>query len=91
MGLDCQNLFDDLKNGVILLKVEDKVQPGIVDWKKVNDPPKLSFHILENNKKVIDNAKTLKLSTVNMGANDIMEGNKKLILGIGKLKLVLML
>jgi plastin-1 len=83
MGLDCQNLFDDLKNGVILLKVEDKVQPGIVDWKKVNDPPKLSFHILENNKKVIDNAKTLKLSTVNMGANDIMEGNKKLILGIG--------
>eukprot|EP01080_Neovahlkampfia_damariscottae_P010188 gene10188-2607_t len=82
MGIDCNNLFDDLKNGVVLLKVEDKIQPGIVEWKKVNDPPKLSFHMLENNKKVIDNAKTLKLSTVNMGANDIMEGNKKIILAI---------
>ena len=82
MGIECNNLFDDLKNGVVLLKVEDKIQPGIVEWKKVNDPPKLSFHMLENNKKVIDNAKVLKLSTVNMGANDIMEGNKKIILAI---------
>ena len=33
---DCyvNNLYEDLRDGCVLLKVEDKVEPGVVVWKK---------------------------------------------------------
>lgn len=82
LGLDCNNLFEDMKDGVLLLKVFDKVQPGIVDWKKVNLTPKLKFHKLENTNLAVELAKQLKFSTVNLSGVDIHDGNKKLILGL---------
>ena len=37
-------LYSDLTHGVPLLEIEDKIQPGIVNWKRVNKPPyKLVF------------------------------------------------
>jgi len=30
-----RDLYDDLTDGVVLLKVCDKIKPGTVDWKKV--------------------------------------------------------
>lgn len=82
LGIDCNNLYADLRDGVILLKVEDKVQPGIVDWKKVNMTPKNKYQKVENVNKVVEIAKKLKLSTVNIGGTDILDGKKKLILAI---------
>jgi plastin-1 len=45
LGLDggalyISNLFADLQDGVAILKVMDAIQPGVVVWKKVNNPPK---------------------------------------------------
>ncbi|OMO99036.1 hypothetical protein CCACVL1_03960 [Corchorus capsularis] len=38
------NVFEDLRNGWILLETLDKVSPGIVNWKIANKPPiKLPF------------------------------------------------
>ena len=34
------NLFDDCRTGIPLLRIEDHLQPGCVDWKKVNMKPK---------------------------------------------------
>jgi plastin-1 len=41
-------LIDDLKSGIILLKVIDKLRPGLVDWKKVSNKVNSRIHIVQN-------------------------------------------
>lgn len=75
------NVFEDLRNGWVLLETLDKVSPGIVNWKLANKPPiKLPFKKVENCNQVIKIGKQLKFSLVNIAGNDIVQGNKKLIL-----------
>ncbi|KAE8668754.1 Fimbrin-2 [Hibiscus syriacus] len=75
------NVFEDLRNGWILLETLDKVSPGIVNWKIANRPPiKLPFKKVENCNQVVKIGKQIKFSLVNIAGNDIVQGNKKLIL-----------
>ncbi|KAM3302562.1 fimbrin-1 [Capsicum chacoense] len=75
------NLFEDVRNGWILLEVLDKVSPGSVNWKHATKPPiKMPFRKVENCNQVVRIGKQLKLSLVNVGGNDFVQGNKKLIL-----------
>ncbi|XAR56752.1 hypothetical protein NMG60_11037338 [Bertholletia excelsa] len=74
------NLFEDVRNGWILLEVLDKISPGSVIWKQATKPPiKMPFRKVENCNQVIRIGKQLKLSLVNVAGNDIVQGNKKLI------------
>ncbi|MBA0715414.1 hypothetical protein Golax_014311 [Gossypium laxum] len=67
----------------ILLETLDKVSPGIVNWKVASRPPiKLPFKKVENCNQVVKIGKQLKFSLVNIAGNDIVQGNKKLILGM---------
>ncbi|KAK9684818.1 hypothetical protein RND81_10G235000 [Saponaria officinalis] len=75
------NVFEDLRDGWILLETLDKVSPGIVSWKAANKPPiKMPFKKVENCNQVVKLGKQLKFSLVNIAGNDIVQGNKKLIL-----------
>ncbi|XP_059434599.1 fimbrin-2 isoform X2 [Corylus avellana] len=75
------NVFEDLRNGWVLLETLDKVSPGIVNWKIANKPPiKMPFKKVENCNQVVKIGKQLKFSLVNIAGNDIVQGNKKLIL-----------
>ncbi|XP_015163663.1 fimbrin-1-like [Solanum tuberosum] len=75
------NLFEDVRNGWVLLEVLDKVSPGSVNWKHSTKPPiKMPFRKVENCNQVVKIGKQLKLSLVNVGGNDFVQGNKKLIL-----------
>ncbi|ESW12723.1 hypothetical protein PHAVU_008G136800 [Phaseolus vulgaris] len=75
------NVFEDVRNGWVLLETLDKVSPGIVDWKIANKPPiKLPFKKVENCNQVVKIGKQLKFSLVNIAGNDIVQGYKKLIL-----------
>ena len=66
----------------VLLEVIDKIAPGSVNWKMANRPPiKLPFRKVENCNQVLKIGKELKFSLVNIAGNDIVQGNKKLILG----------
>lgn len=77
------NVFEDLRNGWILLETLDKLSPGIVNWKIANKPPiKLPFRKVENCNQVVKIGKQLKFSLVNIAGNDIVQGNKKLILAL---------
>ena len=59
------------------------MSPGIVNWKVANKPPiRLPFKKVENCNQVIKIGKQLKFSLVNIAGNDIVQGNKKLILGM---------
>uniref|UniRef100_A0A2P2LHB2 Calponin-homology (CH) domain-containing protein n=1 Tax=Rhizophora mucronata TaxID=61149 RepID=A0A2P2LHB2_RHIMU len=65
----------------LLLEVLDKVSPGSVNWKHASKPPiKMPFRKVENCNQVIKIGRQLKFSLVNVGGNDIVQGNKKLIL-----------
>ena len=39
-GVFVKDLYDDVKDGVLLCKVIEKLKPGLVNWKQVQDPPK---------------------------------------------------
>uniref|UniRef100_A0A803R6F6 Calponin-homology (CH) domain-containing protein n=1 Tax=Cannabis sativa TaxID=3483 RepID=A0A803R6F6_CANSA len=75
------NVFEDVRNGWILLEVLDKVSPGSVHWKHASKPPiKMPFRKVENCNQIIRIGKQLKFSLVNVAGNDFVQGNKKLIL-----------
>ena len=64
------------------MEVLEKVSPGSVNWKQATKPPiKMPFRKVENCNQVIKIGKQLKFSLVNVAGNDIVQGNKKLILG----------
>lgn len=56
------NLFEDLRDGVILLQLMDAVQPGIVSWRRVNRVCKNKFKKVENANYVVVLGKQMKLS-----------------------------
>ncbi|CAI8586932.1 unnamed protein product [Vicia faba] len=77
------NLFEDVRNGWVLLEVLDKIFPGTVNWKQATRPPiRMPFRKVENCNQVIKVSKQLKFSLVNVAGNDIVQGNKKLILAL---------
>lgn len=60
----------------------DKVSPGSVSWRSTSRPPiKSMFKKVENCNQVVDIGKRLRFSLVNIAGSDIVQGNKKLILG----------
>lgn len=75
-------LFEDCKDGLALLKVEDFVEPGIVDWSKCEKKPNNKFKKLTNCNLAVDTGKKMHFSLVGIGGNDINDGNKKLILAL---------
>lgn len=75
------NLFEDVRNGWVLLEVLDKISSGSVNWKTASKPPiKMPFRKVENCNQVIEIGKNLNFSLVNVAGNDFVQGNKKLIL-----------
>jgi len=87
LGIDpfVHNLFTDLRDGLVILKVMDKVHPGSVDWSKVNTKEPLNkFKKVENCNYAVDLGKKdpFKFSLVGIGGTDIYDGNKTLTLAI---------
>ncbi|CAN4109942.1 unnamed protein product [Withania somnifera] len=83
LGIDTyvNNLFDNVRAGWVLLEVLNKIAPGSVNWKQATRPPiKMPFRKVENCNQVIRIGKELNFSLVNVAGNDIVQGNKKLIL-----------
>ncbi|KAK6462730.1 calponin homology domain-containing protein [Scheffersomyces coipomensis] len=81
------SLFEDLKDGLILLQAYDKVLPGSVSFKHVNKRPAnggevLRFKALENTNYAVEIGKANKFSLVGIEGSDIVDGNKLLTLGL---------
>jgi len=77
------NLFNDLRDGIIILKIMDIVQPGIVDWAKVNTKVPLNkFKMVENCNYAVTLGKQMKFSLVAIGGVDLVDGNQTLTLAL---------
>jgi hypothetical protein len=80
------NLYQDLRDGLVLLQLLDKIQPGIVDWKRVNNPPWKAMggnmKQLENCNYAIEICKQLKFSVVGIDGKNIQDGDRTPTLAI---------
>ncbi|KAH0785115.1 fimbrin [Histomonas meleagridis] len=77
------NLADGVKDGLVLLQMLDKLEPGCVNWKQVSTQKMNKFKAVQNNDYVVKICKeTLGLSVVNISGADINDGNTKLILAV---------
>lgn len=75
-------LFEDCRDGLVLLRVMDHIEPGIVEWNKAEMNPNNKFKKLTNCNLAVDTGKKMHFSLVAIGGSDIQDGNKKLILAI---------
>lgn len=85
LGLDdvyINNLYEDVRSGVLLLKVIDKIKPGVVNWKKVDKNPKNNFAKVVNCNEAVDASKKIPVNIVGIAGPDINRPEKKLILAI---------
>ena len=81
------SLFDDLRDGSILLQAYEKVVPGSVNFRHVNKPPpgggELSrFKAVENTNYAIELGKQMRFSLVGVQGADITDGQRTLTLGL---------
>lgn len=76
------NLYEEAKDGLLLLKVMHKLDNTCVDWKKVEKNPNNKFKMQINCNVAIDASKKLGLKIPGIGGSDILEGNRKLIIAI---------
>lgn len=86
LGLDdiyVNNLYEEARDGLVFLKVMDRIQPGVVDWKRVEKKPgnnKIKRQV--NCAEVVECAKKMKCVIPGIESSQILNGNKKSILCI---------
>jgi hypothetical protein len=76
------NLYEDVKTGIVILKVCDKLSPGCVNWKTVDKNPNNKFKCGVNCGQITEVCKKLGLKIPGIGGSDFVEGNKKNILAV---------
>lgn len=83
LGIDhfVKNILDEIQDGIYMLKVLDKVQPGLVNWKKVNMNPIGVYKKVENCNYLLELGKQLGFSLVSIQGKDFVDRNLKLSLG----------
>ncbi|KAI9885765.1 MAG: Fimbrin, actin-bundling protein [Watsoniomyces obsoletus] len=84
---DTFEMFDECKDGLVLAKLINDSVPDTIDERVLNRVGKKlkqlnSFHMTENNNIVINSAKAIGCSVVNIGSGDIIEVREHLILGL---------
>eukprot|EP01112_Ceratiomyxa_fruticulosa_P020761 TRINITY_DN7167_c0_g1_i1.p1 TRINITY_DN7167_c0_g1~~TRINITY_DN7167_c0_g1_i1.p1 ORF type:complete len:614 (+),score=141.52 TRINITY_DN7167_c0_g1_i1:270-2111(+) len=80
------HLYEDLRDGLVFIQLFEKVQPGIVDQKRVNYPPWKAMGAemkkLENDNYAVELGKKMKFSLVGIDGKNIYDRNKMLVLSI---------
>ncbi|KAI4104426.1 MAG: hypothetical protein L6R37_003245 [Teloschistes peruensis] len=84
---DTFEMFDECRDGLVLAKLINDSVPDTIDERVLNRPGKKiktlnQFHMTENNNIVINSAKGIGCSVVNIGSGDIIEVREHLILGL---------
>lgn len=85
--IDTFEMFDDCKDGLVLAKLINDSVPDTIDERVLNREGKKikklnAFHMTENNNIVIESAKGIGCSVVNIGSADLIEAREHLILGL---------
>lgn len=81
-GVFIDNLYEDLRDGLVLCKVIHRIDDKVINWDNVVLTPKNVFNRLSNCQAALDGAGKLKVQMVGIGNSDIHDGNKKLVLAV---------
>lgn len=82
-GLHINNLYEEAKDGLLMLKVIDRVQPGVVNWAKIEkNPGKNQMKRQINCSAVIDCAKRMQCILPGIDASQLIKGSRKAVLAI---------
>ena len=65
------NLYEESKDDILLLRIIEKIRPGVINWKIVDKKPNNSFKNTVNCNEVIDTSKKTKYYIVGIGGGDI--------------------
>ncbi|KAJ3121825.1 hypothetical protein HK098_003339 [Nowakowskiella sp. JEL0407] len=81
---ETMQIFAEVKDGLVLAKLINDSVPNTIDERVLNmGTKKLSpFQMHENNNVVVNSAKAIGCSVVNIGASDLIEGREHLVLGL---------
>ncbi|KAJ3351124.1 hypothetical protein HDU83_009203 [Entophlyctis luteolus] len=83
IDLMTMQIFGEVKDGLILAKLINDSVPNTIDERVLNTGKKLNtFQMTENNNVVVNSAKAIGCSVVNIGAQDLIEGREHLALGL---------
>ncbi|KAJ1857578.1 fimbrin [Coemansia sp. RSA 638] len=76
-------LFEDIKDGIVLLQAFDTIFPGSVNWKKVNTRrPLMRFKQIENTNTAVDLGQAHNFSLVGIQGADLTDGVPTLVLAV---------
>lgn len=81
-GVAVHDLAADVRDGVILLLVLDKIEPGLVSWKKAHRKPRNRYQKVENCNAALRVCEALDMRIVNLSGPDIAAGNPKLVAAV---------
>lgn len=81
-GVQVRNLYEDCRDGMILLKVIHKIDPTVVEWNRVEKNADTIFKTGINCQVAIDACAKMGVKLIGIGAVDIQQANKKLVLAI---------
>lgn len=82
-GLTITDLVADMRDGSVLLRIMEAVEPGIVNWRRAHKNPKDNrYRRVENGNYIIKLASAMEFHLVNVGGLDIVDGRAKQILSL---------
>jgi len=82
-GLAINDLVADMRDGSVLLRIMESVEPGIVSWRKAHKAPKENrYKRVENGNYIIGLARAMDFHLVNVGGLDIVDGRTKQVLSL---------
>ncbi|KAJ6236262.1 plastin-3 [Anaeramoeba flamelloides] len=76
------DIFEELKDGIILCKMINDAIPGTIDERVINTKKLNKFTKVENQNLAINSAKAIGCNVVNIGQSDIEEAKVHLLLGL---------
>jgi plastin-1 len=74
-----QEVKDSFKDGFLLLRALEEIEPNIIDWTQVNSKCSNKFKCIENCNVFIASAKAADFHLANIGGMDIVNENRKLV------------
>ena len=82
-GVHINNLYEEAKDGLLMLKVIDWIEPGVVNWAKIEkNPGKNQMKRSINCSAVIEAAKKLDCKIQGIDASQLLKGSWKAVLAI---------
>ncbi|KAK3102906.1 hypothetical protein FSP39_014845 [Pinctada imbricata] len=82
MRPDSNDLYEKIKDGIVLCKLINKSVPDTIDERTINKTKLSVYRQTENHNLALNSAQSIGCNIVNIGPDDLMKGKPHLVLGL---------